>query len=60
MEILRFVLGVTRTKIKIYMQCEYITGTVKDEWLGDKVRGKVEIVRTCTEEAWLHWIKDDG
>lgn len=42
------------------MQCEYITGTVQDEWLGGKVRGEVEIVWTCTEEAWLHWIKDDG
>lgn len=47
MEILGFVLGVTRTnKIKIYMQCKYITGTVQDEWLGAKVRGEVEIVWT--------------
>lgn len=59
-KLLRFLLGVTRTnKIEIYIQCEYITGTVQDEWLGDKVRGKGEIVWTCTEEAWLHWMQDE-
>lgn len=32
----------------------YIRGTAQVEQLGDEVRGKAEMVLTCTEEGW--WI----
>ena len=58
LKMLRFSLGVTRMdKIKN----EYIRGSAHVEQLGQKLRGKTEMVWACAEKgSWLHWEKNVG